>query len=139
MFRDDIEKLQIKAMNTNSALVLVIEENPSQQRFFSLIEDNVGMVSCIVDSCSTALELLKYVRFNLIMLDLQMPNIEAIRCAKEIRLFERERGTKTPIIAVTANVMPGDREKCLEAGMDDYLPKPFPLAQLREMIAQWAA
>ncbi|MBC7997871.1 MAG: response regulator [Leptolyngbya sp.] len=139
MFRDEIEKLQIKAMKSNSALVLVIEDNPSQQRFFSLIEENVGMVCCVVDSCSTALELLKYVRFNLIMLDLQMPSVEAIHCAREIRLLEFESGFKTPIIAVTANAMPGDREKCLDAGADDYLPKPFPLVQLKKMIAQWAA
>jgi len=139
MTKDIVDELQAKAANLNVALVLIIEDNPSEQRLFWLIKDAVGMVPCVVGNTSDALVAVEYARFNLILLDLQMPNVEAIECAKRIRHIELERGTKTPIIAVTAHAMPGDREKCISAGMDDYLAKPFPLTLLKEKIAQWAA
>ncbi|MFA6209600.1 MAG: response regulator [Candidatus Obscuribacterales bacterium] len=139
MTRDDVEKLEAKAMKSNSALVLIIEEKLSEQHFFKLIEKAVGMVCCVVSNRANALEALHYGHFNLIMLDLQIPNIEAIECAKEIRLLELKRGIKTPIIAVTAHAMPEDRQKCLDAGMDDYLSKPFSLSLLKNKIAEWAA
>jgi CheY-like chemotaxis protein len=139
MTRDECKKLQGKAKELNASLVLIIEEKLSEQRLFSLIEETVGMVCCLVSNCSEALEALTHVRFNLIILDLQIPSVEATECAKKIRSLELKCGIKTPIIAVTAHAMPGDRKKCLEAGMDDYLSKPFELAQLEKMIAQWTA
>jgi CheY-like chemotaxis protein len=58
-------------------------------------------------------------------------------CASKIRQEEMSNGSRTPIVAVTAHVLAGDREKCLEAGLDDYLGKPFTIAQLKETIHRW--
>ena len=139
MTKDCIDELQIEANEQKVALVLIIEDNPAQQRLFWLIKDAVGMIPCVVGNSAEALEAVSHARFNLIMLNLHIPHVEALECARKIRLLEAERGTKTPIIAVTANAMPGDRERCLDAGMDDYLAKPFPLVLLKEKIIQWAA
>lgn len=139
MTKSDLEKLRATAVDLNVFFVLIIENNPSEQRLFWLIKEAVGMVPCVVDGSSAALEAMNSVSFNLIILNLQMPEIEALECAKQIRQLELEHRIKTPIIAVTAHAMSGDREKCINAGMDDYLAKPFSLALLKGMIAKWAA
>jgi CheY-like chemotaxis protein len=67
-----------------------------------------------------------------------LPHIDGLECTKKIRKIEEERGVHTPIIAITADAMPGTREKCIEAGMDDYLAKPFSLNELTDKISSWA-
>jgi CheY-like chemotaxis protein len=67
-----------------------------------------------------------------------MPDSNGIQCADRLRLVQKVRDNGTPIIAVTAHAMPGDRERCLSAGMDDYLSKPFTLLELKNKISQWS-
>jgi CheY-like chemotaxis protein len=71
---------------------------------------------------------------NLILMDLQMPEMDGLTAAREIRLAEAVLGGHVPIIALTANSMTGDREKCLEAGMDAYLSKPVDQTELMTAI-----
>lgn len=125
MNNSDFLKLKATANDLQFALALIIEQNPSEQGLFSLIQESVGMVPRVVSNTADALEAIKYLRFNLIILNLQMPKFEGVECAKQIRHLEQARGTKTPMVAVTAHPMPCDRDKCLSAGMDDYLAKPF--------------
>jgi len=63
-------------------------------------------------------------RFNAIVMDIRMPEVDGLEATRQIRAWEAGKGYRTPIIAVTASAMKGDRERCLEAGMDDYLTKP---------------
>jgi CheY-like chemotaxis protein len=79
-------------------------------------------------------------RFQIGLMDCQMPELDGHRATEEIRRFEKAAGLpRTPIIALTANVMPKDRENALAAGMDDHLPKPFERADLRRVLARFAA
>ena len=76
--------------------------------------------------------------FDLVLMDCQMPGLNGYEAARMIRRREQERGRgPVPIVALTANAMPGDRERCLGAGMDDYLSKPFSERQLREVLERW--
>ena len=67
-------------------------------------------------------------------MDLQMPEIDGIEATRTIREQESQSGKRIPIIAMTAHAMKGDRDRCLEAGMDDYLPKPLSRQQLEQVI-----
>jgi signal transduction histidine kinase/CheY-like chemotaxis protein len=85
-----------------------------------------------------ALELLRRGSFDLILMDCQMPDVDGFSAARVQRLHERAHHLpRTPILAVTANAMPGDRERCLEAGMDDHLAKPIEIGPLSRMLMRW--
>jgi CheY-like chemotaxis protein len=76
------------------------------------------------------------IHYDLIFMDCQMPQMDGYEAARRIREYENHsnNGERIPIIALTANAMQGDREKCLDAGMDDYIPKPVKKDTLNEMI-----
>jgi len=77
-------------------------------------------------------------RFDLILMDCQLPKLDGYQATGQIRRHEKASGSsRVPIIALTANAIRGDRERCLEAGMDDYLSKPFRLDELQEMLRRW--
>ena len=86
-----------------------------------------------------ALEAFTREHFAVILMDMQMPIMDGIEATREIRKQEKLRqADRTPIIAMTANAMEGDRERCLEAGMDDYISKPIRADQLYEQLQRWA-
>lgn len=76
-------------------------------------------------------------RYSLVLMDCRMPEMDGFEAAREIRRLDEAQGVHTPIVAVTAGVTPGEREKCFEAGMDDYLPKPVPMADLHRLLMKW--
>jgi len=87
-----------------------------------------------------AVELWERGGFDLVLMDCQMPQMDGFAAATEIRLRELAGAARrTPIVALTANAMQGDRERCLVAGMDDYLTKPFTQKQLANMVRRWLA
>lgn len=76
--------------------------------------------------------------FEIVLMDCQLPGIDGYEATRRIRTIELTRGcVRTPIIAVTANAMPGDRERCIDSGMDDQLPKPLRRAQPGKKLEQW--
>ncbi len=122
------------------ARVLLVEDNPVNQELgVSMLED----LGCRVDVAWNGLEALEEVtktRFDLVLMDCQMPRMDGYEATERIRNQEetaKEPGTRLPIIALTAHAMEGDRDKCLAAGMDDYLSKPFSQEQLAEVLGQW--
>ncbi len=85
-----------------------------------------------------ALEIMKNKSFHLVLMDCQMPEMDGYQCTETIRNpMSDVKNHQVPIIAMTAHAMVGDREKCFQAGMNDYIPKPFNFEQLRDLIAKW--
>src|SRR5690606_41870197 len=84
-----------------------------------------------------ALDLLEQHRFDLVLMDCQMPEMDGYQATERIRRDEREGTATIPIVALTANAMLEDRERCLAAGMNDYLSKPVTLQLLRDELLRW--
>lgn len=119
--------------------VLLAEDNPVNRE---VALGMLGSMECrveIVENGRQAAEATAKQRYDLILMDCQMPEIDGFSATAAIRAQEASSGTvrRTPIIALTANAMEGDREKCLAAGMDDYLSKPFSQEQLRSVVQRW--
>ena len=86
------------------------------------------------DNGKEALDMFGSTRYDLILMDVQMPVMDGIKTTTKMREIEKSTGTHTPIIAITANALLGDRESCLAAGMDDYVSKPFRIEKLIELL-----
>lgn len=118
-------------------LALLVEDNPINQKVASRLLEKQG---CSVRTAGNGLEALsRYAEqpFDLIFMDVQMPEMNGFEAARTIRHLEQTSGVRTPIIALTANAMATDRELCLDAGMDDYLSKPIEVEKLNEMIVKY--
>jgi signal transduction histidine kinase/CheY-like chemotaxis protein len=118
--------------------ILVVEDNPANQKLLTWLLERQGYrVSLAVDGAQ-AVQLYGSQAFQAVLMDVQMPVMSGLEATRLIREMERARGaSRTPIIAVTANAVLGDRQDCLQAGMDDWLAKPFSAAQLREKVEAW--
>ncbi len=100
--------------------------------------EKLGVEVTLASGGREAIELMKKGKFDIVLMDCQMPDVDGYAVSRVMRLHERlNRLGRTPILAITANAMPGDRELCLEAGMDDHLAKPIELAPLSKMLSRW--
>jgi CheY-like chemotaxis protein/HPt (histidine-containing phosphotransfer) domain-containing protein len=116
--------------------VLLVEDNPVNQEVATEMARSLGCEVHLAEDGARALEIVGHARYDAILMDCHMPRMDGFAATRAIRAAEAS-GARTPIIALTANAMEGDREACLEAGMDDYLPKPFDREQLRAVLARW--
>ncbi|MFP4430175.1 MAG: response regulator [Spirochaetota bacterium] len=114
--------------------ILVAEDDRINQRVTQRLLENLGYVPEIVANGRLALERALVKRFDLILMDVQMPEMDGITAVRQLREAEEKAGTHTPVIALTARAMKGDLDACLEAGMDDYIAKPVRPDQLGTMI-----
>jgi PAS domain S-box-containing protein len=118
--------------------VLVVEDNLVNQKVVQRILERLQCEPTLADSGEMALRLCANGRYDLIFMDCQMPGIDGFEATRQLRVMEAAASqSRTPIIAMTANVMPGDRERCLAAGMDDYLPKPVEIGTVQKMMERW--
>ncbi|HPT49883.1 MAG TPA: ATP-binding protein [Accumulibacter sp.] len=119
--------------------VLVAEDNAVNQAVAAAMLESLGVSHAIADNGLIAIEKALRERFDLILMDCQMPEMDGFAATARLRELQRE-GTvhnRLAIMALTANAVAGDRERCLAAGMDDYLTKPFTLEQLRTSLSRW--
>ena len=117
--------------------VLVAEDNEVNQLVFSQILDGLGVSYRIASNGRTAVELHRTVKPRVILMDVSMPEMSGLDATRAIREREKDTGVRTPIIGVTAHALKGDKERCLEAGMDDYLSKPISPKALMEKLRRW--
>ena len=120
-----------------SKKILCIEDNNTNLILVSRIVDAEGHTLMSAENGLVALDLLGRETPDLILLDINMPGINGLELAGKIKADPRLQ--PIPLIATTANVLVGDRERCLEAGCDDYLPKPLDIRKLRELMRFYLA
>ncbi len=115
--------------------ILVVEDNLLNQEIIQSLLESMGARVICVDSGPEAIVTVQRQQFDLVLMDIQLPGMDGMEATARIR--ELEQGKHLPIIAVTANALPGDRETYLAAGMDDYLSKPIEPVQLHRVLAYW--
>jgi two-component system sensor histidine kinase/response regulator len=125
-----------RGSSLEGASVLLVEDNTVNQRVFSRMIAKLGHTCEIASSGEEALELLERRTYDLIFMDLRMPGIDGLETTRELRRREGEK-RHSIVVAVTANAFSEDRERCLGAGMDDFLAKPVRLEDLRAMALRW--
>jgi len=118
-----------------SGHVLLVEDNPINQMVAQKLLEKIGIQSTLAADGQEALDRLEQESFDAVLMDCQMPVMDGFEAARRIR--EREALNRLPVIAMTANVMEGDREKCISAGMNDYIGKPVVEADLKKILARW--
>lgn len=117
--------------------VLLVEDNVVNQDVARFMLEACGCDVSICDNGADAVLLMSRQRFDLVLMDCSMPGMDGFEATRRIRESERTLGRHTPIIALTANVLEGVRERCLNVGMDDYLPKPFSKPDLLQILQRW--
>lgn len=115
--------------------ILVAEDQPVNQKVAARLLERLGFEAVMAATGLHAVEAWKTGNFDAVLMDGFMPEMDGFQATAEIR--SRENGRRTPIIALTASALPGDRERCLAAGMDDYLTKPVRLEALESALQKW--
>jgi CheY-like chemotaxis protein len=111
-----------------------VEDDPVNQKITSAQLAALGISAEVVEDGESALDALDGRPYDLVLMDCQLPGIDGYETTRRLRGRERER--RLPVIAVTSNTARGERERCLAAGMDEYLAKPFRLEELSALLGQ---
>ncbi|HPS91159.1 MAG TPA: ATP-binding protein [Methanothrix sp.] len=124
--------------DTHKIPILIVEDNPVNQRVAQVMLRKMGLDSDIVANGLEAVNALQTIPYDLVLMDCQMPVMDGFKATRVIR----QQGSKAknpliPIIAMTASAMQGDRDKCIEAGMNDFIAKPVLKRELAKVIAKW--
>jgi PAS domain S-box-containing protein len=118
-------------------VALVVEDNPVLQHLTVMQLTNLGVSTRVAATGVEALQSVEQMRFDLILMDVHLPKMNGFEVTERIREMEKDSGVHTPIIAMTAGAMEGDKQRCLASGMDDYLSKPVSMDSLRGILDKW--
>jgi two-component system, sensor histidine kinase and response regulator len=118
-------------------LILIAEDNATNREVIQRQLHLLGFAAEVAEDGAIAFDMWRQRSYGLVVSDCHMPNIDGFELTAMIRDVERELGTHTPIVALTANALVGEAERCLNAGMDDYLAKPVGLKKLRQTLVRW--
>ncbi|MBW1780114.1 MAG: response regulator [Deltaproteobacteria bacterium] len=123
--------------SSNVALrLLVAEDNPVNQKLATRVLEKMGHRVTLAATGKEAVEAVRNQAFDAVLMDVQMPEMDGLEATVRIRKDEKGTQRHTPVVAMTANAMKGDRERCLEAGMDDYISKPIRFQDLADALAR---
>jgi len=121
-----------------SGHILLVEDNPVNQSVARTMLQRLGLSVEVADNGREGVRALESGRFDVVLMDCQMPEMDGFEATTAIRRREQKEGrARQPVIAMTANAMEGDRQRCLAVGMDDYLAKPVKQMELRRMLHLW--
>src|SRR6185437_1452926 len=121
-----------------SGTVLLVEDHPVNQKVAQKLLERLGLTVHVADNGEIALEKLRGQMYAMVLMDCQMPVLDGYSATRRLREIESEQNKpRMPVIAMTAHAMSGDRERCLQAGMDDYLSKPLDRQLLEQTLARW--
>jgi CheY-like chemotaxis protein len=114
--------------------LLLAEDNPVNQKVAIRILEKRGHTVTVANSGLDVLEAVQQDQFDLVLMDVQMPDMDGFEATRALRIWERSTGKRIPIVAMTAHAMKGDRERCLDAGMDAYVAKPIQAQELIRIV-----
>ena len=129
--------LAIVQEKTYQGKILLVEDNPVNQKVASATLAYFGLTPDIARNGLEAMEKVRHSRYDLVFMDCQMPKMDGYEATRSIRLAESNEKYRLPIIALTANALKGDKEKCLAAGMDDYIGKPIKREAVEKLLNRW--
>ena len=115
--------------------ILLVEDEPINQEIATAILDEVGLIVEVADDGEAAIEMLARERYDLILMDMQMPRMDGLTATRKIRTMPEWHAV--PVLAMTANAFAEDRARCLEVGMNDFIAKPVDPAHLYAMVLKW--
>jgi signal transduction histidine kinase/CheY-like chemotaxis protein len=130
--------LDERRADPSAAFILVVEDSPVNRLVTVRVLERCGFRAHVVNDGQEALDALSTQAYDAVLMDCQMPELDGYEATRELRRREGD-GRRTPVIAMTAHAMTGDRERCLEAGMDDYIAKPVRSQALVAVLARWIA
>jgi len=136
----EVSNLHVKkrrsAINLKDANILLVEDNEINQKIMLLSLRKMVQNIDVANNGKEALEKFATTRYDLVLMDIQMPVMDGIKTTRKMREAEVGTDSSIPIIAITANALPGDREDCIAAGMDDYISKPFKIDVVLEKMTK---
>jgi signal transduction histidine kinase/CheY-like chemotaxis protein/HPt (histidine-containing phosphotransfer) domain-containing protein len=130
----------VKSEHSLKGRVLLVEDHPVNQKVAQKLLERLGLTVDLADNGEVALEKLREQPYAMVLMDCQMPVLDGYSATRRLREIENEQGKqRIPVIAMTAHAMSGDRERCLQSGMDDYLSKPLDRELLEQTLTRWMA
>jgi CheY-like chemotaxis protein len=135
----DVQQQLIPKKNAEAYQILLAEDEEVNQMMAMTLLDKMGCDVCIVPDGKEAVAEYQRKKYDIIFMDCKMPVMDGLEATRKIREIENKKGdgVHVPIVALTSRVMTGDRELCLQAGMDDYLPKPIRKEKVCMAINKW--
>jgi len=136
-YQEEVSQEKDSSAEKKSYTILVVEDDFINQKLFNDLLVKKGYKVSTVDDGNKIFPLIKETNFDLIIMDIQLFGMDGFKATSVLREKEKETGEHIPVIGMTAFAMQGDREKCLEVGMDDYLPKPFDKEDFYNIIEKY--
>lgn len=134
---DPLEAMSVEDAEKRGQLILIAEDNETNQEVLCRQLAILGCAAVVADDGEKALELWRTGRFGLLLTDCHMPVMDGFELTAAVRAAEADSDRRTPIIAITANALSGEAERCIERGMDDFLTKPVELKHFKRKLKQW--